>query len=149
MNYISIKLCRKKRGRQMFNISVQVDNYGKKNTANKNDHFLPKIAIFIMPIATGKLNQYFRRPFKKMLSYFNHYNLWGRTLTGCILFNTLVISIKKYIPSNLSSLEEYTQKSVRSSYLWEVCLLSWFVSKCPVLKWLSDCPRDVNFRKIS
>lgn len=65
MNYISIKLCKKKGGTQMFNISVQVDNHGKKNTADKNDHFLPKIAIFIMPIAIGKLNQSFRRPFKK------------------------------------------------------------------------------------
>lgn len=45
---------------------MQVDNHGKKKTANKNSHFLPKITIFTMPIATGKLSQPLRKPFLKM-----------------------------------------------------------------------------------
>lgn len=30
------------------------------------------------------------------------------------------------------------------SYHWEVCLLCWFLSKCPVLKWLADYPQYAN-----
>lgn len=43
-----------------------------------------------------------------------------------------------HTPPHLSSLEDYTQILVSSSYHWKICLLCWILSKCPILKWPAD-----------